>query len=202
MSFCSLALLAPLAQAQDAAGLSLEVLGTHALAAGLAACWLVALCKMGELTGNAENISQLPPERKLPHDSDMMVAGVLFAIGAVIGVVVAFVLQANGADPQAYWPVSLAPGVAIGLFIPWPFVRLLGRQYLERAITNMEQGNYKEALQDAKEVERISESLKPEARAIIEEAQELRGDPLGGKLPGVSLHGASSDDPNVYASIG
>lgn len=184
-----------------APGFPIEALFTHALAAGLASTWLVALSKAGEFVGNEKNVSQLPPERKLPHDSDAMVAGALFVIGAVVGLIIACALHFNQADVASYWPLSLIAGAVIGVVVPWPLVRRLGREYLERAQLNLEQGNYKEAMQDAAEVERISEVYKAQAREIKEYARQQRDQQLGGFDPQPVGATQSSESDSEFAEF-
>ncbi|MCO6044466.1 ZIP family metal transporter [Aeoliella sp. ICT_H6.2] len=132
----------------------------------------------------------------MPHDSDAKVAGALFAMGAVIGVAIALVLHSNGGDAASYWPLSLAAGAVLGVVVPWPLVRRLGKDYLDRARLNLEQGRFKEAMQDAAEVERISEVYKSEAIEIKEYARQQRDEQIAiGNAQPVSVSQSTEGDP-------
>lgn len=185
-----------LAEAEAAASSPLAAIGVNALISGVSACWLLILCKAGELTGSPENVSQIPKERKLPLDSDALVGGVLFAVGATIGIGVSVALFLNDLDAANYWLAPLGVAAVVGLLGPWPLVRKLGKDYLERARLNLEQGDFKAAMQDAAEVERISEVYKAEAREIREYASEQRGRQLDDQLrsPGDSPFDLSHEE--------
>jgi hypothetical protein len=69
----------------------------------------------------------------------------------------------------------------VGLVVALPRVSKLNESYLSRAATNLEAGNFKEALEDASEVARSSERLRERANQIVEAAREMRNrQPLGG----------------------
>lgn len=149
----------------------------HAIAGGVAANTLVIFSLVNVAMG-AEG-SRISRERRLPSDSDALLFGMLFAVGAVCGLVLAF-LTGFPAD-RFYLLGSAGVGFVAGLLIALPKVAKLNEAYLSRAQSNLDEGHFKEALEDASEVARSSERLRARANRIVEAARELRNrQPLGG----------------------
>jgi hypothetical protein len=172
-----------LAAADAAANSVLATLASHVLAGGVAATWLLVVCKIGEFVGNDACESRIDVRRRVPCDSDAIVGGGLAAIGAVVGLVIAISMLTGGGNAAAYWPLSAAAGGLVGLVVPLPIVRYFAKQYLRRAALNLEQGNYKEAIEDARECARIAKSMTPEAgriegTALIKSGRRERGEQL------------------------
>jgi hypothetical protein len=172
-----------LAEADAAANAVVSAIVTHVLVGGVAATWLLVVCKVGELIGNDTCESRIAAGRRVQYDSDAMVGGGLAAIGAVIGLVVAIALVSGGADVAAYWPASAVAGGLIGLVVPLPLVRYFARQYLDRAALNLQAGSFKEAIEDACEARRLAKSMTPEAAriegfALIKSGRRERGEQL------------------------
>jgi hypothetical protein len=171
-----------LAQA-EAANSVLNAFATHLVVGGASATWLLVVCKVGELIGNQTCESRISAGRRVQYDSDALVGGGLAAVGSVVGLGVAFTLLNGGGDVAAYWPLSLLAGGLIGLVVPLPLVRYFARQYLARAASNLEQGNFKEAIEDAREAARLAKSMTPEAAqiegvALIKSGRRERGEQL------------------------
>jgi len=118
-------------------------------------------------------------ERRPPNDSDAKLFGILFAVGAICGLLVA-VGAGFPADP-IYLVASGGLAFVAGLVVALPRVAKLNESYLNRAASNLELGNYKEAIEDASEVARSSERLRERANEIVETTREMRNrQPLGG----------------------
>lgn len=143
------------------------------LAANLLVIWSLANVALG---GEGSKVSR---ERRLPSDSDSQLFGILFAVGAVCGLLVA----AGTGFPADPFYLAASGGLAFvaGLVVALPLVAKLNESYLNRAASNLELGNYKEAIEDASEVARSSERLRERANEIVETAREMRNQqPLGG----------------------
>jgi hypothetical protein len=150
---------------------------THLIVGGVAANVLVILSLLSvAMGGEGSHISR---ERKLPGDSDSQLFCLLFAAGAVIGLIVATAIG-FAKDPM-YLGITGGVAFVAGLLLSLPRVTKLNEAYLARAIENLEEGLYKEALEDASEVARSSERLRGQANQIIEAAREMRlSQPLEG----------------------
>ncbi|MDZ4779851.1 MAG: hypothetical protein SGJ19_06340 [Planctomycetia bacterium] len=143
------------------------------IAANLLVIWSLANVAIG---GEGSHISR---DRRLPSDSDGQLFGMLFAVGGLCGLGVA-VITGFPQDPL-YLGATAAVAFVVGLVVTLPRVAKLNESYLSRAATNLEEGNYKEALEDASEVARSSERLRERANQIVEAAREMRNrQPLGG----------------------
>ena len=150
---------------------------THVIVGGIAAN-LLLIMSLASIAMGGEG-SQISRERRLPQDSDSQVFVILFVAGAVCGLVAAFV-SGFSADPLFLVPTG-AVAFLVGLFIAFPRVKKLNEAYLQRAAQNVDAGNYREALEDAREVARSSERLRARANEIIEYCQEMRrSQPLDG----------------------
>jgi hypothetical protein len=143
------------------------------IAANLLVIWSLANVAMG---GEGSQISR---NRRLPNDSDGQLFGMLFAVGGLCGLLVA-VGTGFPQDPL-YLGATAAVAFVVGLVVALPRVAKLNESYLSRAAANLEEGNFKEALEDASEVARSSERLRERANQIVEAAREMRNrQPLGG----------------------
>ena len=70
-----------------------------------------------------------------------------------------------------------------GLVVPLPIVHYFSKQYLGRAALNLQQGNYREAIEDAREGARLAKSRTREAAeiegiALIKSGRRDRGEQL------------------------
>jgi hypothetical protein len=138
----------------------------HLVVGGLAANLLVIWALISVAIGGEG--SRVSPARRLPSDSDGQLFAILFCVGAVCGLVVAMV-------------ASAALGFVAGLVVALPRVAKLNENYLTRAESNLQLGDFKGALEDASEVARSSERLRERANQIVEAAREMRNrQPLGG----------------------
>lgn len=136
---------------------------------GIAANTLMLLALIGLMFGGQG--SQVSKQRRFRQDSNARLFGLLFVVGAVIGC--GFALVAGFADWFFAFPAGVASFV-IGSIIAYRTCVKLNEAYFERALQNLEQGDYKGAIEDAMEVARSSEALRSEANTIIAQAQELR----------------------------
>lgn len=136
---------------------------------GFAANALLISCLVGcVLSGQGSHVSK---ERRLPEDSDAMLFRRLFVIGGGIGLAFAY---AGGFREWLYaFPNGIA-AFAVGSIISYRLCVQLNDSYLSRAQTNLDLGDFRGAIEDAKEVARSSESLRPLANAIVAQAQEMR----------------------------
>jgi hypothetical protein len=142
----------------------------HVVAGGIAANTLVIFSLLSvAMGGQGSHISR---DRRLPSDSDSQLFAILFALGSLCGLIVAFVV---GFSPDPLYLAATA-GVAfvLGLIVALPRVSKLNEQYLDRAANNLEEGHFKEAIEDASEVARSSERLRARANEIISMAREMR----------------------------
>jgi hypothetical protein len=172
-----------LAAADAAADSVLTAVASHVLAGGAAATWLLVVCRIGEFAGSYTCESRIDVRRRVPYDSDAIVGGGLASIGAVVGLAIAISMLSGGGNAAAYWPLSAGAGALVGLIVPLPIVRYFAKQYLRRAALNLQQGNYKEAIEDARECARIAKSMTPEAAqiegtALIKSGRRERGEQL------------------------
>jgi hypothetical protein len=142
----------------------------HAIIGGLAANLLLIFSIVNVAIGGQG--SHVSPKRRLPSDSDAKFFVILFAAGAACGLIVATATQFSP-DP-IFLAASGGAAFVAGLLVALPRVARLNEAYLKRAAENLEQGRYKEALEDAREVARSSERLRPQANQIIDVAQESR----------------------------
>jgi hypothetical protein len=153
---------------------------THLVVGGIAANVLVILSLASvAMGGQGSHVSR---DRRLPGDSDSEVFTLLFAAGAVIGLIVA--VATGFTKAPLYLLVSGGISFVAGLVIVLPRVTRLNEAYLARAAENLEEGLVKEALEDANEVARSSERLRSRANQIIEMAREMR---MSQPLEGLSL---------------
>lgn len=151
--------------------------GMHLIIGGVAANLLV-LWSLVNVAAGGEG-SCVSRERRLPQDSDQKLFGFLFAVGGICGLGVA-VLSGFSFD-WLYLGATAAAAFVIGMVVALPWVAKLNEQYLNRAATELDSGNFKEALEDASEVARSSERLRDRANQIIEAARAMRNrQPLGG----------------------
>lgn len=147
---------------------------------GLAANALLLFSLVGvALGGQGSHVSK---SRRLPQDSDAKLFRLLFVIGAVIGC--GFAYLGGFADWVFAFPTGAASFV-VGSIIAYRTCVKLNDGYLQRAYENLERGDFRGAIEDAKEVARSSEVLRAEAKSIVAKAEELRreqplpiGDPM------------------------
>jgi hypothetical protein len=142
----------------------------HLVVGGIAANALVIFSLVNVAVGGEG--SKISPQRRLPNDSDAQLFGTLFAVGAVCGLVLA--LLTGFPEDRFYLLGSAGVGFIAGVLIAWPRVTQLNEAYLIRAEQNLEEGQYKEALEDASEVARSSERLRERANQIVEAARAMR----------------------------
>jgi hypothetical protein len=146
----------------------------HLVVGAICANWLLTVGKVAEITSGED--SQVPPQRRLPWDSNALVGAGLTIVGAVIGSVVWLVSLRMGApSPTAYWPATAGAAALFGLLGPLPLVLSLKNGYLKRAQENFAQQNYKEAFEDAAEAARVAfdHATKQAALLIRDEAAEF-----------------------------
>jgi hypothetical protein len=146
----------------------------HILAGAVCANWLLAVCKVGELTSGQGSL--VSPQRRLPLDNNALVGGLLAGAGAVAGAIVWTVAGRMGAaNPTAFWPATAGVAAVVGLVGPLPLVTALKNGYLKRAQENFEQQNYKDALEDAGEAARVAfdHATKQAASFIRDQAAEF-----------------------------
>jgi hypothetical protein len=149
----------------------------HLVVGGLAANLLVIWALISVAIGGEG--SRVSPARRLPSDSDGQLFAILFCVGAVCGLVVAMVT--GFPEDRFYLVASAALGFVAGLVVALPRVAKLNENYLTRAESNLQLGDFKGALEDASEVARSSERLRERANQIVEAAREMRNrQPLGG----------------------
>lgn len=157
----------------DAIGVPLA----HVFGGGLAANALLIFGLVQVFLG-AEEGSQVSQDRRLPIDSDLKVFGMLFGMGAIIGWVV---YNVSGCAAVYDWvvPTLVVAGVA-GAAVSFTICSKLNDEYISRAELNLAEGNYKEAIEDAREVMRSSEALRNRAKQISQQAHALRNEqPMG-----------------------
>lgn len=142
----------------------------HLIVGGIAANLLVVWSLLSVAMGGEG--SQIRRERRLPGDSDSQLFAMLFAVGSTCGLIVAIVAGFS-ADPL-YFAATAGVAFVAGLVFAFPRVAKLNEAYLQRAASNLEDGHFKEALEDASEVSRSSERLRARANQIIEMAREMR----------------------------
>lgn len=151
--------------------------GLHLVIGGVAANLLVLFSLVNVASGGEG--SKVSRERRLPQDSDGKLFGFLFAVGGVCGLAVAM-LSGFSAD-WLYLGASAGVAFVVGMIVALPWVAKLNEQYLTRAASELEEGRFKEALEDASEVARSSERLRDRANQIVEAAKAMRNrQPLGG----------------------
>jgi hypothetical protein len=150
---------------------------THAVVGGIAANTLVIFSLVSvAMGGQGSHVSR---DRRLPSDSDSQLFAILFAVGSLCGLIVAF-LAGFSRDPL-YLAATAGVAFVAGLLFALPRVSKLNEAYLDRAAHNLEEGHLKDAIEDASEVARSSERLRARANEIIEMARELRSQqPLEG----------------------
>ena len=143
---------------------------------GLAANVFVIMGLVSVATGSAEG-SQVSKSRRLPIDSDAKVFGILFAIGAFLGITFGtstqFTLQAEGIVLPALF------SFLIGLGGAWWITHHLNNEYMARAERNLSEGHYREAMEDALEVARSSETMRNRAKRLASEAKQLHQQNMG-----------------------
>jgi hypothetical protein len=151
--------------------------GMHLVVGGVAANLLVIWSLVNVAAGGEG--SRVSRERRLPQDSDQKLFGFLFAVGGICGLAVA-VLSGFSTD-WLFLAASAGLAFVVGMVVALPWVAKLNEQYLHRAASELELGNFKEALEDASEVARSSERLRDRANQIVEAAKGLRNrQPLSG----------------------
>jgi hypothetical protein len=143
---------------------------THLVVGGIAANVLVIFSLLSVAMGGEG--SQISRNRRLPSDSDAQLFAILFAVGSISGLIVAFV--AGFAADLPYLAATVGVAFVLGLMVTLPRVAKLNEAYLQRAAENLDEGHYKEAFEDASEVARSSERLRARANEIIKIAREMR----------------------------
>ena len=108
--------------------------------------------------------SLISEDRKPAVDSDARLFVRIVAIGLIVGCVILFLfgIKDSGVAIIAGF-ISVFVGNAYMLY----YVRNLNVFYLRRARDLFDQGDINGAIQDAQEVSRSSEALRPEAEAIL-----------------------------------
>jgi hypothetical protein len=143
---------------------------THLVVGGIAANVLVIFSLLSAAMGGEGSL--ISRNRRLPSDSDAQLFAILFAVGSVCGLIVAFIAGFSADLP--YLAATGGAAFVAGLMFALPRVAKLNEAYLQRAAENLEEGRYKEAFEDASEVARSSERLRSRANKIIEMAREMR----------------------------
>ena len=157
----------------------LQGAGLHMLAGAASICWLLVLCKLGELFGSEECTTAMSPGRRLPYDSDLKLSAGLIVIGGLVGGVVASVCGQFHPQVGSVWWASAAVCALLGMVIPLPLIKVVANGYLERARLNLSEENYRDAIEDATEVARLSLTHKEEALRIKSQALEQRNQAIG-----------------------
>ena len=113
--------------------------------------------------------SEIRRERRLPEISDSRLFAIQAVIGAAWGLLIAALLGFQ-IEPVGCFLVAIATFLR-GVFYGFNVVTSLNNRYLSRAVECFEQGLYREAIDDAKEVARSSERLcrclKPAGSVVV-----------------------------------
>ena len=153
------------------------IVSGHIIIGGIAANLLVIFGLLSVAFGGEG--SCVSPARRLPQDSDAKLVGLLFGVGAVCGVLFAY-LSGFAVDWTWIAPTGFV-SFMLGSFLAFSRVSKLNEQYLSRAQANFDQGRYKQAIEDANEVARSSERLRSAAKKIVAVAREQRCSQLPNK---------------------
>lgn len=148
----------------------------YVVVGGLAANFFLVFSLFTVLTGASEG-SQISDSRKLSIDSDAKVFGILFGVGAFIGLFFGSSGQFALTPEFMFLPAmgSFLVGTAISYFI----CNKLNNDYMARAERNFAEGNFREAIEDAREVARSSETMRRRANEIVEAARAHVETPMG-----------------------
>lgn len=120
--------------------------------------------------------SQVRKKRRLPIDSDAKIFGILFAIGGVIGLFCGTSQQFPLTEALAI-PVMLS--FVAGFAFSYWVTNKLNNEYMARAERNFAEGNYRDAMEDAREVARSSETMRRRASDLANQASDRHQQSLG-----------------------